>query len=203
VNMAHNDHDDVLPEGWIQTSLANVAAINPGVNTFELPDSTFVSFIPMAAVEAGTGRINISEQRILYGVRRGYFFDKKPARAEHWTERLWVYDLRTNQNFTLRTNPLTRQHLDDFVSCYHLDNRHQRQETERFHSFSYDELLKRDKVSLDLFWLRDESLEDAQSLASPDALAASIVEDLQAALEQFAAITEDLVSFPLPADDHS
>ena len=120
------------------------------------------------------------------------FFDKKPASPNHWTERLWVYDLRTNQNFTLRTNPLSRAHLDDFVACYHPENRHQRQESDRFHSFGYDELLKRDKVSLDLFWLRDESLEGADTLASPDVLAASIVEDLQAALEQFTAIAEDL-----------
>ncbi len=120
------------------------------------------------------------------------FFDKKPASPTHWTERLWVYDLRTNQNFTLRTNPLTRAHLDDFVSSYHAENRHLRQESERFHSFSYEDLLKRDKLSLDLFWLRDESLEDADDLPTPGALAASIVEDLQAALEQFMAIAEDL-----------
>ncbi len=120
------------------------------------------------------------------------FFDRKPANPHHWTERLWVYDLRTNQNFTLRTNPLTRAHLDDFVACYHPENRHQRQESERFRVFSYDELLKRDKVSLDLFWLRDESLEGADALPPPDVLAASIVEDLQAALEQFTAIAEDL-----------
>lgn len=120
------------------------------------------------------------------------FFDRKPASPTHWTERLWVYDLRTNQNFTLRTNPLTRSHLDDFVACYHAENRHQRQESERFHSFSYDELLKRDKVSLDLFWLRDDSLEGADTLPSPDVLALSIVEDLQTALEQFMAISEDL-----------
>jgi type I restriction enzyme M protein len=120
------------------------------------------------------------------------FFDKKPASPNHWTERLWVYDLRTNQNFTLKTNPLARTHLDDFVACYHAENRHERQQRERFHSFSYDELLKKDKVSLDLFWLRDESLEGADSLASPDVLAASIVEDLQAALEQFTAIADDL-----------
>ena len=80
------------------------------------------------------------------------------------------------------------------MACYHAENRHQRQESERFRSFSYDELLKRDKVSLDLFWLRDESLESADGLASPDVLAASIVEDLQAALEQFLAIAEDLGS---------
>src|ERR1700730_17502384 len=120
------------------------------------------------------------------------FFDKKPASATHRTERLWVYDLRTNQNFTLRTNPLTRAHLDDFVTSYHADNRRQARESERFHSFSYDDLLKRDKLSLDLFWLRDDSLEDADDLPTPAALAASIVEDLQAALEQFMAIADDL-----------
>jgi len=120
------------------------------------------------------------------------FFDKKPASATHRTERLWVYDLRTNQNFTLRTNPLTRTHLDDFVACYHPENRHQRHESERFHVFSYDDILKRAKVSHDLFWLRDESLEGADALPSPDVLAASIVEDLQAALEQFTAIADDL-----------
>jgi len=52
--------------------------------------------------------------------------------------------------------------------------------------------MARDKVNLDIFWLRDESLEDTASLPDPDVLAAEIVEDLQAATEQFAAITEDL-----------
>jgi len=120
------------------------------------------------------------------------FFDKKPASPHHWTEKLWMYDLRTNQNFTLRNNPLTRTHLDDFVTCYHPENRRLRLETERFHAFSYEELLKRDKVSLDIFWLRDESLEGADTLASPEAIAASIIEDLQVALEQFMAIADDL-----------
>lgn len=119
------------------------------------------------------------------------FFDKKPAGAQHATETLWVYDLRTNQNFTLRTNPLTRQHLDDFVACYHPENRRLRQESERFRCFSYDELIKRDKLSLDIFWLRDKSLEDANDLPSPDVLIASIIEDLQAAIEQLSTITEE------------
>ncbi len=120
------------------------------------------------------------------------FFDRKPASPRHWTERLWVYDLRTNQDFTLRTNPLERRHLDNFIACYHPQNRHQREESERFRAFSCDDLLKRDKLSLDLFWLRDESLEGADALPPPGVLAASIVEDLQAALEQFTAITDDL-----------
>jgi type I restriction enzyme M protein len=120
------------------------------------------------------------------------FFDKKTASPNAWTERLWIYDLRTNQNFTLRTNPLQLGHLQDFITCYHAENRHLRQESERFRSFSYEELLKRDKLSLDLFWLRDKSLEDANELPPPDVIIASIIEGLQATIEQLSSIVEDL-----------
>ncbi len=120
------------------------------------------------------------------------FFEKRQASPKAQTDCLWIYDLRTNMNFTLRNNPLKREHLDDFVACYHVENPHQRQESERFHAFSYEELLKRDKLSLDLFWLRDESLEGTDRLPPPAEIAASIVEDLQNALEQFMAIAEDL-----------
>ncbi len=120
------------------------------------------------------------------------FFDKREGSSKAETERLWVYDLRTNMNFTLRSNPLKKEHLADFIACYNPANRRQRQERERFHSFTYEELLKRDKLSLDLFWLRDESLEGTDNLPPPAEIAASIVEDLQAALEQFMAIADDL-----------
>ena len=62
----------------------------------------------------------------------------------------------------------------------------------RWRSYAYDELLVRDKISLDIFWLRDKTLEDSASLPDPDVLATEIVQDLQAALAQFAAIAEDL-----------
>ena len=120
------------------------------------------------------------------------FFDRKPAREQPWTEKLWIYDLRTNQHFTLKTNPLKPEDLEDFVACYKPQNRHERQETERFKPYSYDELMKRDKANLDLFWLKDESLEDAANLPAPDVIAAEIIEDLRAALEQFEAIAADL-----------
>jgi type I restriction enzyme M protein len=120
------------------------------------------------------------------------FFDRKPASSDPWTKELWIYDFRTNQNFTLRTNPLTREHLEDFVRCYNPENRHERQETERFRKFTYDELIKRDKANLDIFWLRDDSLESAENLPPPAILAKGIVEDLEAALEQFRAIAGDL-----------
>lgn len=120
------------------------------------------------------------------------FFDRKPAQEKPWTKKLWTYDLRTNQHFTLRENPLKRADLDDFVASYNTKNRHDRKESERFKSFAYEELIKRDKVNLDIFWLKDESLEESANLPAPDVIAAEIMEDLEAALEQFATITEDL-----------
>jgi type I restriction enzyme M protein len=122
------------------------------------------------------------------------FFDRKPASERPWTRTLWIYDLRTNQHFTLKTNTLARADLDDFVRAYNPDNRHQRTETERFRSFSYEDLIKRDKANLDIFWLRDDSLGDSSDLPDPAILAAEIIEDLQAALDQFAQIAADLAA---------
>jgi len=113
------------------------------------------------------------------------FFDKKKARTDGkpWTEKLWIYDFRTNKHFTLKEKQLTRTDLDDFVKCYNADNRLDRKETERFKAFSYDELIKRDKVSLDIFWLKDESLEDIENLPPPEEIAEEIADNLQSALE--------------------
>jgi type I restriction enzyme M protein len=122
------------------------------------------------------------------------FFDRKPASETPWTRTLWIYDLRTNKHFTLKTNPLTRADLDDFVRCYNPENRHVREESERFKCFAYDDLVKRDKANLDIFWLRDESLGDSADLPDPAVLAAEIVDDLQAALDQFAQIAADLAA---------
>jgi len=71
-------------------------------------------------------------------------------------------------------------------------------ETERFRAFGYEELVGRDKASLDIFWLRDESLEDAENLPPPQVIAAEIVEDLEAALAQSAEIAERLGQGQIP-----
>jgi type I restriction enzyme M protein len=120
------------------------------------------------------------------------FFDKKPASEKPWTDKLWIYDLRTNMHFTLKENPLRFEDLADFVKCYNADNRRDRKETERFKAFSYDELMQRDKVSLDIFWLKDESIEDSANLPDPKVIAQDISENLQTALSQFNSIYEDL-----------
>src|SRR5882724_2898184 len=89
-------------------------------------------------------------------------------------------------------NPLKRSDLDDFVACYNQKNRAERKESERFKSFTYDELTKRDKANLDIFWMKDDALEESANLPAPEIIAREITDDLEAALEQFATIAEDL-----------
>ena len=122
------------------------------------------------------------------------FFDKKPARTDGkaWTEKLWIYDFRTNRHFTLKENTLSREHLDDFVKCYNSKNILKRKETEQFHAYSYDELIKRDKVSLDIFWLKDDSLMDLENLPEPDVIADEIKENLESALASVTELIENL-----------
>ena len=120
------------------------------------------------------------------------FFERKAGREEPWTDTLWIYDLRTNIHFTLKENPLSLEDLKDFIKSYNPKNRHERKETERFKPFRYEDLIKRDKVSLDIFWIKDESLEDTENLPEPDILAGEIAESLQTAIEQFSGIYEDL-----------
>jgi type I restriction-modification system DNA methylase subunit len=127
------------------------------------------------------------------------FFERKPASPDAWTKTLWIYDLRTNQHFTLKTNTLKRADLDEFVACYHPQSRYQRtatwsasNPTGRWRPYSYEDLMQRDKASLDIFWLKDESLESSDNLPDPDVIATEIAEDLRAALEQFETIQGDL-----------
>ena len=127
------------------------------------------------------------------------FFDRKPASESPWTKTLWIYDLRTNKDFTLKTRQLARTDLDEFVECYRPGSRHDRVATwsdenpdGRWRPYSYEELVQRDKLSLDIFWLRDKSLEDSANLPDPNVLAAEIAEDLRAALEQIEEVLEDM-----------
>ena len=127
------------------------------------------------------------------------FFDAKPAREKPWTERLWVYDLRTNKHFTLKMKPLRRADLNDFVTCYRPGERHKRKATwspknkaGRWRAYEYAGLSERDKLNLDLLWIRDSALEDSENLPEPEVLAAGIVDDLRKALKAFEKIMDEL-----------
>ena len=127
------------------------------------------------------------------------FFDKKPASPARQTKEVWIYDFRTNIHFTLKQNPMRDADLRDFVSCYNPVNRHKRRETYseknpdgRWRKFSVDEILKRDKTSLDIFWIKDKSLADLDNLPDPETLADDIIENLQGALESFQELKKQL-----------
>jgi type I restriction enzyme M protein len=121
------------------------------------------------------------------------FFDNKPASKQPWTKDIWIYDFRTNIHFTLKKNPLKLEDLRDFINCYKPDNRHKRKETYnadtnsegRWRKFTYDDIINRDKTSLDITWIKDKSLADLDNLPDPDVLAGEIIENLEAGLESF------------------
>jgi type I restriction enzyme M protein len=113
------------------------------------------------------------------------FFDNAPKDGRVHSDGVWFYDMRTNKHFTLKTRTLKLEDLQDFISCFHAENRHERKESERFKFYRFDELIQRDKASLDIFWLRDESLDNLDDLASPDVLQREIIEHLEAALASF------------------
>ena len=127
------------------------------------------------------------------------FFDKKAASDKPQTSKVWIYDMRTNLHFTLKENTMKYEDLKDFVECYNPENRFERKETYseknpdgRWRCFDYEKLIKRDKTNLDIFWIRDKSLEDIDNLPDPDILASEIAEDLENALEQIQEIVSDL-----------
>jgi len=120
------------------------------------------------------------------------FFDNKPKSEQVQTKGIWFYDLRTNKRFTLKTRQLRKADLDDFIKCHNPANRFERQETERFKYFSYDEILARDKTSLDIFWLKDNSFDNLDDLPAPDVLQQEIIEHLEAALESFKSVAISL-----------
>jgi type I restriction enzyme M protein len=90
--------------------------------------------------------------------------------------------------------------LQDFINCYQPENRHTRKETYnaetnpegRWRKFSYDEIVNRDKTSLDISWLKDKSLADLDNLPDPDVLAFDILENLETGLENFRSIIKQL-----------
>jgi type I restriction enzyme M protein len=127
------------------------------------------------------------------------FFDKKWASEQTHTKDIWFYDLRTNMKFSLKQSPLKVADLKEFIECYNSDNINKRTETRsesnpewRRKKYTYDEVIKRDKTNLDIFWLKDKSLEDSENLPEPWIIAQQIVDDLENALEQFNLIEKDL-----------
>lgn len=128
------------------------------------------------------------------------FFDNREASPSPWTKEVWYYDYRTNVHHTLKKQPMLFNDLQDFIQNYHPQNRHVRKESwhsennpeGRWRKYTYEELIARDKTSLDVFWLKDKSLTDLDNLPEPEILASEIIENLEAALANFKSVSASL-----------
>ena len=127
------------------------------------------------------------------------FFNNKPGSKEHQTNHIWFYDYRTNVHHTLKKKPMTESDLADFVNCYNPENIYKRKETwsadnpeGRWRKYTYEDIIDRDKTSLDIFWIKDKSLTDLDNLPDPDVLAGEIIENIEAGLAGFKEIMETL-----------
>jgi type I restriction enzyme M protein len=128
------------------------------------------------------------------------FFDNHAASKEPWTKEVWFYDYRTNIHHTLKKKPLRFEDLQEFIASYNPINRHERKENwseatnpeGRWRKFNYEQIIARDKTSLDIFWLKDKSLADLDNLPEPDVLALEIIENLEAGLNSFREIAAAL-----------
>ena len=118
------------------------------------------------------------------------FFDKKPVTSTPATQEVWVYDLRSNQKFSLKQSPIGPEDLTDFIQCYNADDPTRRKETAQFRRFSYSEIIARDKASLDIQW-RQEVADLGQS-ETPQELMKEILEDLKEAMREFAAAESEI-----------
>ena len=118
------------------------------------------------------------------------FFDKKPATNTPATKELWIYDLRSNRNFSLRQNPIGLEDLTDFIRCYRADDRALRKETTFFRRFKYSEIITRDKANLDIQW-HDEEVNVTKG-GTPQSLMNEILKDLGEAMREFAAAKSEI-----------
>ena len=124
------------------------------------------------------------------------FFDNRSASKNTATHEVWYYDYRTNIHHTLKRKPLRFDDLAEFITCYNPENRQKRKATwhpeknpdGRWRKYAYAELIARDKTSLDLFWLKDDSLADLDNLPEPEILAEEIIDNIEAGLNNFRAV---------------
>ena len=126
------------------------------------------------------------------------FFDKSRDTDRTGRSFMWVYDLRTDFRVTLRSNPIQRSDLDEFVRCYRPDNLAARRETwseanleGRWRRFKYNDIVQRKECSFDISWLGGESTVGQQRL-DPAQLAVEIVDDLRSALSGLEAVAREM-----------
>lgn len=201
---------------WVTTGNKQLAFLQHIVTMLELDGRAAVVLPDNVLFEGGVGEI--IRQRLLnevnlhtilrlptgifyaHGVKANVlFFENKHKSKSPATKEVWIYDYRTNIHHTPKKNPLQFENLKDFVSCYSATNKKKRKETwseqhpeGRWRKYSYEDIIARDKASLDIFWLKDDNLIDLENLPEPDDLINDIIENVESALLNFRAIRDSI-----------
>lgn len=199
---------------WVTTSNKQLAFLQHIITMLKPVGKAAVVLPDNILFEGGAGEIirkNILEQCNLHTILRlptgifyahgvkanVLFFDSLVKGEINKNKQIWFYDYRTNVRHTLKKNPLEFENLKDFVTCYNSDDITKRKSTwnekipeGRWRSYSYKELLARDKINLDMFWLKDDSLIDLENLPELEDLINEVIENLGSSLENFKAIKE-------------
>jgi type I restriction enzyme M protein len=118
------------------------------------------------------------------------FFDKRPVTNTSATKEIWIYDLRSNRNFSLRQNPISSEDLKDFIDCYNADDLRRRKESAHFRRFKYSEIIARDKANLDIRW--EDVTSNAKRGLTPQEMMKEILQDLEEAMREFAAAESEI-----------
>ena len=127
------------------------------------------------------------------------FFDNKEVSKDAWIKDVWFYDYLTNVRHIPQKHPMSQEHLSEFIDLYQSENRNIRSETwsekneeGRWRRYSYNEITTRDKKSLDIFWIKENSLTDSDNLPVLDVLANEIFENIESGLDSFKSIMETI-----------
>jgi type I restriction enzyme M protein len=134
------------------------------------------------------------------GIKANVLFFEKPAKPKFTlTSPLWIYDLRTDKRFTLKTSPLEKSDLDDFIACFHAADRTSQKSTwsndnlnGRWRAYSSDEILSREKLNLDIMWLKSADQQIQIDELSPHTILVSIAENLRQVLDDISELTTNL-----------
>jgi type I restriction enzyme M protein len=118
------------------------------------------------------------------------FFDKRPVKKAPATKEIWIYDLRSNRNFSIKKNPISTEDLKDFIHCYRADDPTRRKQTPHFRRFKYAEIIARDRASLDIQWQHETG--NSIDTGTPQGIMKEILIDLEEAIREFAAAETEI-----------
>jgi len=213
-NQSKKDGYFLRKDFWVTTSNKQLAFLQHIVSMLNKDGRAAVVLPDNVLFEGGAGEIirkKILEETNLHtilrlpkgifyahGVKSNVLFFEK-SKDNKGTQNVWFYDYRTNIHHTPKNDPITFEHLSDFIDCYKtgmINHRIQSWSTDnptgRWRKFGKDELLGRDKTNLDIFWIKDENLIDIDNLPDPEILIDDIIENIESALVNFRTIKESL-----------